>query len=67
VRNAVPPSFATLEETRDGVFLRTYDSNLMHTARFLVGLGCRFRIVRPDELRDALEQLAQDMQSMARA
>jgi predicted DNA-binding transcriptional regulator YafY len=65
VRAAIPPSFATLEETREGVFLRTYDSNLAHTARFLIGLGYRFRIVQPDELRDALRRLAEDVQAMA--
>ncbi|HEV8193283.1 MAG TPA: YafY family protein [Ktedonobacterales bacterium] len=65
VRAAIPPSFATLEETRDGVLLRTYDSNLAHTARFLIGLGCRFRVLQPDELRDALRLLANDVLAMA--
>lgn len=67
VRPSIPPSFATLEETREGVLLRTYDSDLAHTARFLVGLGCRFRIMQPDELRDALRQLAGDVLALAGA
>lgn len=65
IRPSVPASFATLEETRAGVLLRTYDSNLAHTARFLVGLGCRFRVLQPPELRDALRELANDMLAMA--
>ena len=65
VRASIPPSFATLEETREGILLRTYDSNLTHTARFLVGLGCRFRVLQPLELREALRQLADDITVMA--
>ncbi len=67
VRASIPPSFATLEETHEGVLLRTYDSNLTHTARFLIGLGCRFRILQPQELREALRQLADDITAMAEA
>lgn len=54
----VPSSFATLEETPDGVLLRAYDSDLDHMARFLVGLGCPFTVRQPPELLAALERLA---------
>lgn len=54
----VPPAFATLEDTPDGVRLRAYDSDLDHAARFLVGLGCPFRVLDPPELRDALRHLS---------
>ena len=57
-RAAVPATFATLEETENGVLLRAYDADLDHTARFLVGLGCPFQVLDPPELRDALARLA---------
>ena len=53
----VPATFATLEDTPDGVLLRAYDGDLGHAARFLVGLGCPFRVLDPPELRDALRRL----------
>jgi predicted DNA-binding transcriptional regulator YafY len=65
VRLAVPPAFATLEEHPEGVVLRAYDRDLGHTARFLVGLDCPFRVVRPPELLDALRQLADNIVRMA--
>lgn len=58
VGRAVPPGFATLEETPEGVLLRAYDSDLDHTARFLVGLGCPFTVRQPPELLAALSHLA---------
>lgn len=58
VRWSVPPQFATLEETQGGVILRAYDSDLDHTARFLVGLGCPMQVRQPAELFDALHRLA---------
>lgn len=58
VSRSVPPGFALLEETPEGVLLRTYDSDLDHTARFLVGLGCRFTVRQPPELLAALDRLA---------
>ncbi|HEX6123145.1 MAG TPA: WYL domain-containing protein, partial [Ktedonobacterales bacterium] len=58
VSRSVPSSFATLEEIPGGVLLRAYDRDLEHTARFLVGLGCPFRVRQPPELLAALEALA---------
>ena len=46
---AVPPDFATLEETPEGVVLRAYDDDLEHTARFLAGLGISMHVRQPTE------------------
>jgi predicted DNA-binding transcriptional regulator YafY len=59
VYRSVPPQFATLEETREGVILRAYDRDLDHTARFLVGLGCPMHVRHPPELSGALRRLAE--------
>ncbi len=67
VRWSVPPEFATLEETLEGIVLRAYDNDLDHMARFLVGLGCPMIVRRPPELRDALRRLAEEtLQAMER-
>jgi predicted DNA-binding transcriptional regulator YafY len=57
IRAAVPATFATLEETPEGILLRAYDDNLAHTARFLIGLGCSFRVLHPPELVEELRAL----------
>lgn len=58
VSRSVPPSFATLTEASAGVLLRAYDSDLDHTARFLMSLGCELTVHRPPELLEALRRLA---------
>jgi predicted DNA-binding transcriptional regulator YafY len=67
VRDAVPAAFATLEETAEGVLLRAYDDDLAHTARFLVGLGCPFRVLGPPELVEAVRALARSLLAMTEA
>jgi predicted DNA-binding transcriptional regulator YafY len=67
VRFAVPPDFATLEETPEGVVLRAYDDDLEHTARFLAGLGCRLHVRQPPELHVALRRLGEALVEMAAA
>ncbi|HEX9035740.1 MAG TPA: YafY family protein [Ktedonobacterales bacterium] len=67
VRAAVPAAFATLEETPDGVLLRAYDDDLAHTARFLVGLGCAFRVLGPPALVEAVRALARSLLAMTAA
>jgi predicted DNA-binding transcriptional regulator YafY len=57
----IPPSFASLEETEYGLLLRAYDDDLEHVARFLIHLGCPFRILQPPELLDVLQHLAQEL------
>jgi predicted DNA-binding transcriptional regulator YafY len=58
LRSLVPPAFATLAEEGHGVLLQAYDRDLAHTARFLINLGCPFRVIDPPELRVALRELA---------
>jgi predicted DNA-binding transcriptional regulator YafY len=64
LQEAVPATFATLEETPAGILLRAYDDDLRHTARFLVSLGCPFRIVRPPELVEEIRALATALLAM---
>ncbi|HVB24333.1 MAG TPA: YafY family protein [Ktedonobacteraceae bacterium] len=64
IREAVPATFATLEETPAGIFLRAYDDDLQHTARFLVNLGCPFRVLQPPELIKELRVLAEHILAM---
>jgi predicted DNA-binding transcriptional regulator YafY len=59
-----PPTFATLEQTPDGVLLRAYDASLEHAARFLVGLGCRFQVIAPPELLQTFSALAREIAVM---
>jgi predicted DNA-binding transcriptional regulator YafY len=65
VREAVPATFATLEETSMGILLRAYDDDLQHIARLLVGLGCHFRVLQPPELLEELRVLAEHILHMA--
>ncbi len=65
IREAVPTTFATLEETPEGVLLRAYDDDLQHAARFLVSLGCPFRVLQPPELVEELRVLARAILDLA--
>jgi hypothetical protein len=67
IRDMVPVTFATLEETPAGILLRAYDNSLDHTARFLVNLGCPLRVLGPPELLEALRELAGRILSMVDA
>ena len=64
IREAVPATFATLEETPAGILLRAYDDDLQHTARFLVSLGCPFRVLQPPELVEEICLLARALLEM---
>jgi predicted DNA-binding transcriptional regulator YafY len=64
IREAIPATFATLEEKPEGILLRAYDDDLDHTARFLVGLGCPFAVLRPPELVEALRRLGRTLLDM---
>jgi predicted DNA-binding transcriptional regulator YafY len=64
IREAVPATFATLEETPAGILLRAYDDDLQHTARFLVSLGCPFRVLQPPELVEEIRLLAKALLEM---
>jgi predicted DNA-binding transcriptional regulator YafY len=67
IREAVPATFATLEETPAGILLRAYDDDLQHTARFLVSLGCPFRVLQPPELVEELRVLARTLLDMTKS
>lgn len=60
-QRAIPPSFASLEETEHGLLFRAYDDDLEHVARFLIHLGCSFRVLQPPELLDVLQHLAEGL------
>lgn len=60
-RQRVSGPVAILEpapEGTEGVLLRCYTDCLEWTAHYLLGLNCRFVVLNPPELRDALRQLA---------
>lgn len=54
----VPPDAARLEQVADGVMLRCYVGDLDWMARFLVGLACPLKVLKPTELRDEMRRLA---------
>jgi predicted DNA-binding transcriptional regulator YafY len=53
-------SHANLEETPEGVILRTQVEDVGMAARYLVGMCWDFEIVRPPELRDEVRRLASE-------
>jgi predicted DNA-binding transcriptional regulator YafY len=64
-RRRVPPVVATVEETPEGVVLRSGADSLEWTARFLVNLGLPFVVRQPPELRAALRSLATEVEQLA--
>jgi predicted DNA-binding transcriptional regulator YafY len=64
-RQKVPAAMALLEAVPGGVLLRCHVENLDWVARWLVGLGFRMRVHRPQELRDALGRLAVEVAEAA--
>lgn len=65
-RQRLPANVAELTETADGILLRTRVRSLPDMARLLAGLGWSFTIVRPDELRLAVRELAERLAVLAR-
>jgi predicted DNA-binding transcriptional regulator YafY len=67
-RRRIAPDLGTLEldEASGGVILRTMADPLDWMARELVQIGCRFRILHPPELRDAMRALAREISRQAR-
>ena len=61
----VPPTFATLDAVPEGVLLRAPADSLEWMARVLVGLGVRFEVRHPPELRDELRRLGERVLAMA--
>jgi predicted DNA-binding transcriptional regulator YafY len=57
-RRRVPETLAELTAENGWTALRMRVSSLDWTASFLAGLGCPFRVRRPDELRTSVQALA---------
>jgi predicted DNA-binding transcriptional regulator YafY len=66
-RGRVSPTVGTLEQRPDGVLLRLGAEDLNWAARFLVGLGCRFSVRQPPQLREVLRDLASEIAKAAEA
>jgi predicted DNA-binding transcriptional regulator YafY len=58
VRRRIPATMATLTEVDGGVLVSLRAERLDGVALMLAGLGWRFEIRRPEELRDAVRSLA---------
>jgi predicted DNA-binding transcriptional regulator YafY len=58
-RRRIPATVGTVTGTDGAVLLRTRAERLDGMARLLAGLGCRFVIHTPDELRGAVRELAE--------
>jgi predicted DNA-binding transcriptional regulator YafY len=65
-RRRIAPDMGTLEVIRHGVLLRTQVESLEFMARYLVQIGCPFRILHPSELREAVRTLARQLTRYAR-
>jgi predicted DNA-binding transcriptional regulator YafY len=61
----LPATLAELDGEGEGTLLRMRVSSLDWTARILAGLGCRFTIRRPDELRASVRELAERLGASA--
>lgn len=66
-RRHIPPSFATLEETADGVVLRGSTDSPQWMANVLAGLGCDLVVHEPPELHEALRDLGLHLLKIAGA
>lgn len=64
-RDMVPPMLASLEEVEGGVMLRSTTPDLGGMARVLCGLFCRFVVLGPPELREALRRRAREIAALA--
>lgn len=64
-RGRVPPWVATLEPAAGGVVLSCYSEDLDWIARNLVYMRCRFQVIEPPELREALQRLAGEIGELA--
>lgn len=63
----LPMSLAELSASDTGTTLKARVDALDWMATILAGLGCDFVVVRPDELRDAVQRLAERLRQSARA
>ena len=63
-RRVVLPTGGIMEPEGDGTLMRI-GGEVDWIARYLAGLPCRFTVLEPDELRQALSELAAQLQSDA--
>ena len=66
VRGQLPSVGLSLEQTEGGTLLRCSTWSLEWPARVLASLDCSFVVRRPTELRDALEQRAEKLATLAK-
>jgi predicted DNA-binding transcriptional regulator YafY len=64
-RRRVPPVVGSVEQTPEGVLLRTRAERLDGMARYLVFLGCGFTVRSPADLREAVRRLAAELAARA--
>jgi predicted DNA-binding transcriptional regulator YafY len=64
-RRRVPPTVGEVEERGAGSLLRVRAERLGGVARALVGLGCGFTVLEPEELRAELRRLAAELTALA--
>jgi predicted DNA-binding transcriptional regulator YafY len=64
-REYIPGDMAILEEVEGGVLMRLYSDGLDWLARFLIRARVEFIIYQPDELRNKLRQIAQEIVEIA--
>jgi predicted DNA-binding transcriptional regulator YafY len=65
-RRRLPPTVGEVEEHAGGSLLRVRAERLDGVARGLVGLGCGFTVLEPEELRAELSRLAAELAEAAR-
>ncbi len=65
-KHLVSPTIGVVEATRGGTLLRIGADELEWIARYLAGLSCRFRILEPPELKDAVRALIARLEDDAR-
>jgi predicted DNA-binding transcriptional regulator YafY len=64
-RRRLPPTVGEVEEHAGGSLLRVRAERLDGVARGLVGLGCGFTVLEPEELRAELSRLAAELAELA--
>jgi predicted DNA-binding transcriptional regulator YafY len=62
----VSPTVGVIEPMRGGTLLRIGADELDWIARYLAGLPCRFRVLEPDELKEALRDLVARLDTQLR-
>jgi predicted DNA-binding transcriptional regulator YafY len=64
-RRVVPPTIATVHARGDETLLRVGADSPAWAARYLMSLGVPFTVVRPEEVRQALRDLAAEIAAAA--